>query len=197
MYHLRSSLILIYYHSAKSRLFFFFYSEMLSLSSKGLRPGLRLGLTSINPSTSLVLRSISLKPDFSKYKLKEQPPGFVVGTVNEAYTPPEANFYEGGHHWSYERVVAGALVPLTIAPFILGTEIPMIDTIFSVTVLAHSHMGLKSCIIDYIPKRVYGVWHKLASKLLTLGSCVGLYGIYVMETTLGGLFELLKALWSA
>ena len=143
------------------------------------------------------IRPISLKPNFSKYKLKEQPPGFVVGTVNEPYQAPEPNYYHGGHHWSYERILAGALVPLTVAPFILGTEIPILDTAFGVCCLFHSHMGLKSCIIDYIPQRVYGVWHKYASRLLTLGTAVGLYGIYEIETTYNGIFDILKNLWSA
>lgn len=142
------------------------------------------------------IRLISLKPDFSKYKLKEQPPGFVVGTINEAYVPPPPNFYHGGHHWSYEKIVTGAIVPLTIAPF-LGFVDPMIDYSFCVAVLSHCHMGLKSCIIDYIPKRVYGVWHTFASRLLLLGSTVSLYGIYLLETDHNGLFSLLSEFWSS
>lgn len=143
------------------------------------------------------LRPLSLKPNFSKYKLKEQPPGFVVGTVNEASPSPPPDHYHGGYHWSYERLLAGTLVPLTIAPFILGTEIPILDTTFAVTCLFHSHMGLKSCIIDYIPQRVYGIWHTYASRLLTLGTSVALYGIYVVETTHNGIFEIIKSLWAA
>lgn len=143
------------------------------------------------------LRLISLKPNFSKYKLKEQPPGFVVGTVNDAYVPPEPNLFHGGHHWSYEKIVTGALIPLTVAPFIFGTEIPIVDTAFGVTCLLHAHMGIKSCIIDYIPKRVYGIWHTYASRLLTLGTSLGFYGIYELETSSNGIFELLKNLWGA
>lgn len=144
-----------------------------------------------------LIRPISLKPDFSKYKLKEQPPGYVVGTVNDPYVPPAPDFFHGGHHWSYEKVVTGALLPLTIAPFIFGTEIPIVDAAFGVTCLFHCHMGMKSCIIDYIPKRVYGIWHTYATRLLTLGTSLGLYGIYQIETTYNGIFEVIKSLWAA
>lgn len=143
----------------------------------------------------ILTRKFSLKPNFSKYKLKEQPPGFVVGTVNEAYKPPDANELHGSFHWSYERIVALGLVPMTAAPFILGPDFPILDTVFCVSVLIHSHSGFKSCIIDYIPERVYGVWHKIACRMLSLGSFVSLYGIYLLETTENGLFDFIARLW--
>ncbi|EGV61401.1 hypothetical protein CANTEDRAFT_108004 [Yamadazyma tenuis ATCC 10573] len=144
-----------------------------------------------------LIRPLSLKPDFSKYKLKEGPPGNIVGTVNDAYTPPQANFHEGGHHWAYEKIVSTAMIPLTAAPFILGPDLPIVDTVWAVTCLVHCHMGFKSCIIDYIPKRVYGVWHTYASRLLSLGTGVGLYGIYLLETTQNGVFTILASIWGA
>lgn len=142
-------------------------------------------------------RSVSLRPDFSKLRLKKSPPGNIVGTVNDAYIPPPANHYEGGHHWTYERLISAALVPLLVTPIVAGVEHPLLDVSFCLTLLFHVHAGLKSCIIDYIPKRVYGVWHTFASGLLTLGSFVGMYGVYVLETTENGLFALMKALWGA
>lgn len=160
-----------------------FHSSMLSPNRVG--------------TTRQFLRSISLKPDFSKYKLKQAPPGNIVGTVNDAYVPPVSNYYEGGHHWSYERLVSGAMIPLTIAPFIFGTDIPMLDATWAVTALLHCQMGLKSCIIDYIPKRVYGIWYKYATRLLNFGTAVGIYGIYVIETTQSGVFNLLASIWGA
>lgn len=149
----------------------------------------------IKPSS--IVRCISLKPDFSKLKKIEQPPGFIVGTVNEPYKPPGASFYEGGYHWTYERFIAISLVPLAMSPFIGGVEHPMIDSIFSIALLFHCHTGFKSCIIDYIPKRVYGIWYGLASKLLTFGTFVGMYGVYLLETESNGLFELIRSIWNS
>lgn len=162
-----------------------------------MRLGIGMGKKLLNLRVFIPSRQISLKPNFSKYKLIPQPPGNIVGTVNDPYVPPSPSFFEGGYHWTYERAIAIGLIPCSIAPFIVGTDIPMIDYIFSVLLLAHCHTGIKSCIIDYIPQRVYGIWHKIASRVLTLGSCMGLYGIYVLETTSNGIFELIRSLWGA
>ncbi|EDK36406.2 hypothetical protein PGUG_00504 [Meyerozyma guilliermondii ATCC 6260] len=155
-----------------------------------------IGLSGPGLSRSLAAsRSLSLKPNFSKLKKIPQPPGFVVGTVNDAYVHPTPNHYEGGYHWTYDRAIAIAMVPMALTPFVAGVEYPIIDTMFCCGLLFHCHSGFKSCIIDYIPRRVYGVWHGLASKLLALGTAVGLYGIYVLETANNGLFDLVKSVW--
>lgn len=148
-------------------------------------------------SIHTIQRSISLKPNFSKFKKIEQPPGYVVGTVNDAYSPPSADNFEGAYHWTYERLISGALVPLLATPFVFGVTHPLIDASFCVALLFHCQTGFKSCIIDYIPKRVYGFWHGFASKILTLGTFVGIYGVYVLETTSNGLFDLIASLWGA
>lgn len=165
---------------------------MISLvrSQNLLSVGLLRSATPAIPS-----RFISLKPDFSKLKKIEQPPGNIVGTVNDAYIGPEANYYEGGYHWTYERIVSMALVPLLATPFVAGVNHPVIDATFCMTLLLHCHAGFKSCIIDYIPKRVFGVWHKVASGILTLGTAIGVYGIYLLETTSNGIFDLMASLW--
>ncbi|SGZ56514.1 CIC11C00000001206 [Sungouiella intermedia] len=156
----------------------------------------RIGVRS--PISSIFsTRNLLLKPDFSKLKKIEQPPGHIVGNVNDAYKIPLVSPYEGNYHWTYERILAIGLVPLTAFPFALGYEFPMVDTAFCLTVLFHAHSGFKSCIIDYIPLRVYGFWHHAASKLLSLGTFVSMYGIYVLETTENGLFDLIARLWGA
>ncbi|CDK26349.1 unnamed protein product [Kuraishia capsulata CBS 1993] len=158
--------------------------------------GVRASLRSVNIQTALrASRSISLVPDLSKLKLKEQPPGYIIGTVNDAYTPPDMDQYHGSFHWSYDRVIATAMVPLTLAPFVAGVDIPLVDTLLSSLILFHSRAGFQSCITDYIPKRVYGVWHKVAMGLLNLGSWVSIYGIYLLETEGNGLFNLVNQIW--
>ena len=157
-----------------------------------LNPG--LGKSVLRPSSG-VIRCLSLKPDFSKLKKIPQPPGHVVGTVNDAYKPPLSSHWEGSYHWVYEKIITIGLIPLASVPFIAGVEHPMFDSIFSVALLWHVHAGLKSCIIDYIPERVWGFWHKLAGKLLTLGTFLGMYGIYVLETANNGLYDLISKLW--
>ena len=142
-------------------------------------------------------RGLSLIPKLPNLRKIPQPPGYVEGTVNEPYKPPQTDFYEGSYHWTYERIISFSLIPLGMTSFIGGAEHPIIDAIFSLALLFHCHMGLKSCIIDYIPKRVYGFWYKFASLLLTTGTFIGVYGIYLLETVGNGFSDLIKSLWNA
>lgn len=151
----------------------------------------------LTPKALVASRCLSLKPNFSKFKLNKGPPGNIVGTVNDAYKFPEPDHYHGSNHWTYDRILAMGLVPLTAFPFVMGVEFPMVDSIFCLTVLLHSYAGFKSCIIDYIPERVYGFWHRAAMKLLTLGTAVSLYGIYILETTENGLFDFVSKIYGS
>ncbi|EGW31152.1 uncharacterized protein SPAPADRAFT_63063 [Spathaspora passalidarum NRRL Y-27907] len=157
----------------------------------------RQSIITTKPTHLILQRQFRLIPDFSKFKKIEQPPGYIVGTVNDAYIPPPTKHIDGSYHWTYDRVVTIGMIPLMMTPFIAGIEFPMVDSALSTLLLWHCHAGFKSCIIDYIPERVYGIWHKMATGLLTAGSCLGMYGIYVMETANNGLFELLSNIWHA
>ncbi|AQZ16357.1 TIM18 (YOR297C) [Zygosaccharomyces parabailii] len=170
-----------------------------------LRPGLRISSVSpfkigFNAFLRRQTRYISLKPDFSKFKLTPPPPGGVEGTVNDAYKPPLDDPSEGSYHWDYERILAVSLLPLVTVPLYIGITggvvPPLLDVSLSAALLFHVHYGLTSCIIDYIPKRKFGVWHKLAIYSLYTGTAVGLYGIYQMEVENNGLVDLVGRLWT-
>jgi len=137
------------------------------------------------------------KLKLSDFKLKEQPVGNIVGTVNDAVKIPPMDFYKGSYHWDYERIVTVSMVPLALAPFVIGIEHPYIDAIFSILLLIHCRYGFQSCIIDYIPERRFGIWHKVAMWALDLGSWLALYGVYVIETEANGLFALVCHIWGA
>lgn len=144
-----------------------------------------------------MLKRLSPKNVVQRFKLRPQPAGHVVGDVNEAYKHPLVSPYEGGFHWTYERIGAALLIPLVASPFILGADVlPIVDTAFCVVLLQHCTAGFRLCITDYIPERVYGIWSKIANKTLTLGSVISLYGIYVLETAGNGIFELMSQIWS-
>lgn len=144
-------------------------------------------------------RYISLKPDFSKFKLTPPPPGGVVGGFNDAFKPPEANHFHGSYHWDYERITAISLLPLTTIPMYValsgGVVQPLLDAAMCTALLLHVQYGLTSCIIDYIPKRKFGIWHSIARSLLYGGCALGLYGIYDLETNNNGLVDLIGKLW--
>jgi len=125
-----------------------------------------------------------------------QPPGHIVGTVNDAYIPPKPHKLEGSLHWTSERIVTIGMVPLVLAPFITGTS-TVIDSSMSALLLYHCYAGFQACIIDYIPARVYGAYHSYAMYLLTFGTGVAAYGVYEIETKDGGFAGLLSKVWKA
>ncbi|KAF3989976.1 hypothetical protein FT663_02045 [Candidozyma haemuli var. vulneris] len=140
---------------------------MLSLTRIGLASQRQL----LRPSLLQAARSIKTIP---------QPPGHIVGTVNDAYVPPKPAKSHGSAHWTTERAVAIGLVPLIGASFFSGPSV-VLDSTLSAFLLAHSWVGFQSCIIDYIPSRVYGSYHNYAIYLLTFGTGVAAYGVYELE----------------
>lgn len=159
---------------------------------------LRLGLQrTAQRATARALFHTTAKPQVTIPFLKQipQPPGYIVGTVNDAYIVPPSSKSHGSYHWSVERVFSVALVPLAIVPFVTGSFAPALDAVFSTLILAHSFIGFQACIIDYVQERVYGKAHQYAMWLLTFGSFVSAYGIYQLEANDIGLTGLLAKLW--
>lgn len=167
---------------------------MLQHFGLGLKQGLRQARPFANPAvTSLIAkRSINILP---WVKQIPQPPGNIVGTVNDAYVPPPPDKGHGSRHWTFERLVGVGLVPLTVAPYVFGSMTPLADSLLSVLLLVHCHTGFQSCIIDYIPKRLYGWVHDFFMYLLSFGSGMSLYGIYLMESHDIGLTSIFLKLW--
>mgnify|MGYP004711994959 FL=1 len=126
-----------------------------------------------------------------------QPPGNIVGTVNDAYVPPAPSKLHGSYHWTSERAVAIGLVPLTLIPILSGST-NAIDATLAGLLLYHCHAGWEACITDYVQKRYYGKWHDAAKGLLLFGTAVAGYGVYEIETKEEkGFSTILSKLWEA
>ncbi|CDR45381.1 CYFA0S18e00562g1_1 [Cyberlindnera fabianii] len=147
-------------------------------------------------ATTALHTSAVRKFDIPFLKQIPQPPGYIVGTVNDAYIGPKASRSHGSLHWTAERLISIGLVPLATVPFFTGSVAPVLDATFAGLILAHSFIGFQSCIIDYIPKRVYGKQHDYAMWLLAFGTAVAAYGIYEIESKDVGLTGVLKKLWN-
>ncbi|KAH9209686.1 CybS-domain-containing protein [Leptodontidium sp. 2 PMI_412] len=118
-------------------------------------------------------------------------PQVIQGTV------PPANPSHGSYHWTFERAMAVALVPLTIAPFASGSLNPTMDAVLCATILLHSHIGFESCIVDYIPTHRLPKTRKLAWWALRAGTVLVGVGLYEFETNDVGVTEALKRIWVA
>lgn len=165
--------------------------------SRLIRPSI---ITSPSISYKSAIRNLSLKPRLPKLpnlRLTPDVPGNIIGSVNDAYVPPPGDISVGAFHWLYEKLVVVGMIPLVVFPFIAGVDYPLFDAALGTLTLLHSRYGLQSCIIDYIPLRKFGFWHKMAMFLLNIGTAVSLYGIYVIETEYNGLCDLIHKLWTA
>ncbi|KAI9747464.1 MAG: membrane anchor subunit of succinate dehydrogenase, Sdh4 [Lichina confinis] len=117
--------------------------------------------------------------------------------VNDPAILPPPSPTHGSYHWTFERLLSGALIPLTIAPFAAGSLHPATDAALGAAILIHSHLGFQSIIIDYIPTGQHPLarkifWWSLRGATLVVG-----IGLYEFETNDVGLTEAIKRLWRA
>ncbi|KAL7273773.1 membrane anchor subunit of succinate dehydrogenase, Sdh4 [Rhizina undulata] len=124
-------------------------------------------------------------------------PQVIEGTVNDAAKVPEPNAAHGSYHWSFERLVSVALIPLTVAPFAAGSLNPVTDAILGATIVIHSHIGFESIIIDYIPRNKYPGIRKAFMWALKGATVLVLVGFYEFETNDVGITEAVKRIWKA
>lgn len=117
--------------------------------------------------------------------------------VNDASPIPPTSPSHGSYHWTFDRLVAASLIPLTITPFAAGSLNPTLDALLCATILIHSHVGFQNIIIDYIPQyrtprsRKAFIWGLNAATVV-----VGL-ALYEFETTDVGITETIKRVWTA
>ncbi|KAH8655184.1 CybS-domain-containing protein [Xylariales sp. PMI_506] len=127
------------------------------------------------------------------------PPGpqVIKGTVNDAAPVPPPSPSHGSYHWTFERLIAAGIIPLTVAPFAAGSLNPILDATLCSLLLVHSHMGFQNIIVDYIPiKRYPGARKFFMWALNAVTALVGI-GLYEFETNDVGVTEAIKRIWKA
>ncbi|KIH89448.1 succinate dehydrogenase (ubiquinone) membrane anchor subunit [Sporothrix brasiliensis 5110] len=133
----------------------------------------------------------------SRRNLLPPPKQVIIGGVNDAAPIPAPNPSHGSYHWTFERLVAAGIVPLTVAPFAAGSLNPTTDAVLCALLLVHSHLGLQVLVTDYIPEKRFPTARKATSwGLNAITALVGL-GLYEFETNDVGVTELVSKLWHA
>ncbi|KAI1459917.1 CybS-domain-containing protein [Annulohypoxylon moriforme] len=127
------------------------------------------------------------------------PPGpqVIKGTVNDPAPVPETSPTHGSYHWTFERLVAAGIIPLTVAPFAGSSLNPGLDAILCSLLLVHCHLGFQSVLIDYIPTSKYPKSRKASIWLLNAATVLVGVGLYEFETNDVGLTEAVKRVWKA
>ncbi|KAI9281855.1 CybS-domain-containing protein [Sporodiniella umbellata] len=108
----------------------------------------------------------------------------------------EQGYQYGAHHWNMERGAAIALIPLISTQMVYGAH-PIVDGLMGVVLPYHIFLGFESCIIDYIPKRVYPRLHKAAMWTLVGTTSTVMWGCYEFNTNDIGITELIQGLFTA
>lgn len=106
----------------------------------------------IAPSTTRTARTI-FAPRFQLQRAQFQTstrrqilpplPQVIRGGVNDPAPVPEPHPSHGSYHWSMERAVSAALIPLTIVPFAAGSMHPILDGGLIGLIIMHSYIGFQ------------------------------------------------------
>ncbi|KAF8333459.1 CybS-domain-containing protein [Cantharellus anzutake] len=117
---------------------------------------------------------------------------------NDATPFPTPSKVEGSHHWSYERLLSAALVPLTAsAVAVSGSAHPIVDGMLGVALVVHSHIGFDAVLVDYLHERKFPVIGQVAKWGLRFATGGALVGVYSFNTQDIGLTEFVKGVWTA
>ncbi|TFK24432.1 mitochondrial inner membrane protein [Coprinopsis marcescibilis] len=145
------------------------------------------------------LRSSFQARNVSQDHNKYVPGGPVYqGTVNDATTFPPASRVHGSYHWSFERLLSAALVPMTAAAFVTtGSNYPVLDGLLGLSLVMHSHFGFDQVLLDYVHKRKFPVIAPIANWTLRAATVGALVGVYQFNTNDIGLTELIAKVWGA
>ena len=121
----------------------------------------------------------------------------LIAIDNDAAIVPPTSPSHGSYHWSFERLLSVALVPLTIAPFVAVTLNPMTDALLCATVLIHSHIGFDAWVVDYVPRRRLPKTRAFFDWALRGATVLVGVGLYEFETNDVGVTEAIRRVWTA
>ncbi|ETS75233.1 hypothetical protein PFICI_13717 [Pestalotiopsis fici W106-1] len=118
-------------------------------------------------------------------------------SFNDPAPVPTPSPSHGSYHWTFDRLLAAGLVPLTLAPFAAGSLNPVLDATLCGAILVHSHTGFQNILIDYIPTGRFPKARKFSMWALNAATVLVGIGLYEFETNDVGVTEAVKRVWKA
>ncbi|CAD6884000.1 unnamed protein product [Tilletia controversa] len=122
---------------------------------------------------------------------------YIDGTVNEPTTFPPPSPSHGSYHWTLERSLSIALVPLIAAGAAKHGASGILDGAIALSLVVHSHIGFDVIVQDYLHPRKYPVAGPIAAWTLRAATVGTLVGIYEFQTNDVGFTELIAKVWTA
>ncbi|KAN0061187.1 membrane anchor subunit of succinate dehydrogenase, Sdh4 [Thecaphora frezii] len=122
---------------------------------------------------------------------------YVKGTVNDPTTYPEPNPVHGSYHWTFERLLSVALVPIVGAGMVKHGSSGLLDGTLALSLIVHSHIGFDVITSDYLHKRKFPILGPSVKWTLRAASLAALYGLYEINTNDVGLSEFVARAWTA
>lgn len=113
------------------------------------------------------------------------PAAILRGSVNDPTPYPTPSKSHGSYHWSFERLLAASLIPLTAsAAVVSGSAYPVVDGLLGLSLVVHSHIGFDACFEDYLHPRKFPVIGNIAKwglRVVTTGALVGVYAFNTQD----------------
>ncbi|EPQ25995.1 uncharacterized protein PFL1_06450 [Pseudozyma flocculosa PF-1] len=122
---------------------------------------------------------------------------YVKGTVNDPTPFPTPNPVHGSYHWSVERLLSVALVPIVGAGMVKHGSSGLLDGALAISLLVHSHIGFDVIRSDYLHPRKFPILGPILIWALRAASAGALYGLYEINTNDVGLSEFVARVWTA
>lgn len=163
--------------------------------------GLRAAMSRLpGPSSTAVAQRLLLHSSAITRFEKSTPTKNSATTADETIAPPP--FYPqksktaGSHHWSIERVLSIATIPLLTSAIFTSHPSFLVDVALGVVIPLHTHIGFDACITDYLHERKYGVLHMLAKGALYVATALTVYGALLFNFKDVGITTFVKGLWT-
>lgn len=112
-----------------------------------------------------------------------------------SYSTEVKDPFHGSYHWYFERIVAAGTMVTLGSMIALPSASHVVDASLMVLLPVHIYNGFSAVILDYLPKRKFGVVYTIFKGSLIVITGVAVFGLYKFNTENIGISEAVRKLW--